>query len=402
MSSASVFVYDPYARDFADRAHLVYDRLREDEAWHWAPGIQEWIVTRYADAKAILRDSTLLPPDVAGGVRITERESGRPLPALRQLVEEMVFFHTGPGHLQARRFLGRVLNQRPVTALRPVVESIAAELGGQLRSAGGGDLIRDFARRLPLRVMGGMLGVAEAEMEFLTDCAEGVFAVFEREIKPAQFAALNAQVAMAVDLLAGVCAERMASPREDGLSLMLQQARMEGIEDGRVVAVRAFFLFIAGLDTTMTFLGRSMQALLANPGEVERWRSGQVSSDAALEELLRFTSPVTQVVREVTKSVHAGGQNLATGQRVTVLLEAVNRDPAIFVEPHRLDLGRATCPHLAFGDGVHACLGASLARLNGTVGLHEFMRLPQMRVLGVIDAGWRRVLRPVGGLSVAF
>ncbi len=402
MSSDPFIIYDPSAPDFADRAHTVYDRLRTEEPWHWAPKVREWIVTRHADAKVVLRHPALMPFDMCARVEFAERESGQPLPALWQLAREMVFFQSGPAHMQARRFLGRVLNQQPVAALKPAIEGIVTELSDALRRAGGGDLVSGFARRLPLRVMGGLLGVPEAEMEFLTACAEEVTEVFERGLNLKRFVELNSQVAMAFDLLAGLCAERRASPRDDGLSRMLDQARLEAGLDERVVVARAFFLFVVGLDTTATFLSRSIRALLAEAGERERWRDGCVSDETAVEELLRYTSAVALVSREAVGDIEMGGHVVARGQLVTVLLEAVNRDPAVFADPHRLDLGRSPCPHLVFGDGVHACLGASLARLSGVLALREFVRLPSMRVIRCADAGWRQVLRPTSHFEVVF
>lgn len=380
MAPGSRLLYDPSAVDFPERVHVVHDRLRAEDPFHWAPRVREWIVTRHADVKTVLRHPVLLPPDVPAMIARMEWEGNLPLPALKLFAEEAALLQSGAGHAYARRFMGHVLNQRPAADMASVIEEIVAGRIKALRQAGGGDLVTDLARAVPLRFTSGLLGVPVEDVEFLTDCAEDVMRVVERGANLDLLVEINGRVALAVDHLAAICAERRARPREDGLSRMLEQAREGAAVDDRVVAIRAFFLMIVGLDTTTTLLGRSMLALLFNDGERGRWQRGEVSDAGAVEEMLRYTSPAALVLREMAEDGEVCGHFVMRGQRVTAVIEAANRDPEVFVEPHRLDLGREPCPHLSFSDGVHACLGASLARLLAAISLREFIRLPAMRL----------------------
>ncbi len=396
-------LYDPSAPDFHNRAHAVYDRLRNDDPFHWSPEVREWLVTRHADAKTVLRHPSLRPTDIAALIAEVERTTGLPLPALRLLIEETTLFQSGAGHVQARRFLGRVLNQRSVSEMAPLIESLVAEHSAHLRREGGGDLVNDFAHAVPSRFMGSLLGVPADEMDYLVDCAEGQSLLLERIMIEDQLVELNSRTAQALDHLAGLCRERRRSPRDDGISRMLELADGEAPAlDDRTVAARVFFLFIVGLDTTTTFLGRSMLALLTNDAERERWRRGEVSDTEAIEELLRYTTPVGLVIRQAVDDTEVCERFVSQGQRVTAVLEAANRDPAVFTDPHRLNLGRTPCPHLAFSDGIHACLGASLARLKGTIALREFIRLPAMRLSGSPSFGGGNTLRSLTRVPVVF
>lgn len=392
-------VYDPYTPGFSERAHSVYDHLRARGTIQWSSRVGAWVVTGHADAKRILRSPAWLPSDVASEIGQVERMSRVRLPAIRQLAAEMVFFRTGPGHLQARRFLGRVLNHRPLAELEPEIQVRVANLFQGLVNDGGGDLVSAVARPLPQCIMGEMLGVTLDDMAFLADCAEDIAVVTDLEMEMDRLIEANTRAAMALDLLGGLCAERLRSPQEDGLTRLSRQGVEEGLAE-REIAARAFFLFVAGLETTTTFLSAAMQTLLQHPDEASRWQRGEVSDTTAVEELLRFTTPITLVTRMATEVTHVGGQIVAPGDRAFVLLEAVNRDPEVFFDPHHLDLGRAPGPHLAFGDGVHACLGASLARMQASVALRRFTGVRTVLVSDTKRDGRSQVIRPLATLVV--
>lgn len=402
MPAASRLLYDPSAVDFPEHSHALHDRLRAEDPFHWAPKVGEWIVTRHADVKTVLRHPALLPPDVPAMIARREWESGLPLPALKAFAEEAALLQSGAGHAQARRFMGHVLNQRPAAELVPVMEEIVAEQIKGLRQAGGGDLVAELARAVPLRFTSGLLGVPAEDVAFLTDCAEDVMRLVERGVGLDVLVEINGRAALAVDHLAALCAERRARPRGDGLSRMLELASGEPGADDRRVAVRAFFLMIVGLDTTTTLLGRSMLALLLNEEERGRWQRGEVTDAGAVEELLRYTSPAALVLREMAEDGEVCGRFVMRGQRVTAVIEAANRDPAVFADPHRLDLGRASCPHLSFSDGVHACLGATLARQMAAIALREFIRLPAMRLNGAPRFLRADVVKAFKGLPVVW
>jgi cytochrome P450 len=378
MLSNRLRVYQPAAPQFSEDWHALYDRLRVEDPFHWAPAVGEWLITRHADARSMLKHPDLVPLD---GLRSRgiQPEKNAEWYALNLFCEEALILRSGPGHLLARRYFSAVLKQRPVAELTPECAVIVDRRLEALRRAGGGDLVAEFTRAVPLEFIGKLLGIPTADMEYLGECAEGVLMVLERKTDLEQFRELNSQIAQAVDYLMGMIFERRQKSMHDGVSRMLVLADSEGMET-RVLAMRIFFLFIAGLDTMTGFLGYAVESLLANPGELARWRRGEVEDKTSVEELLRYNPPAALILRRAVCDTEVCGRVVAQGQIITAVIEAVNRDPEVFDDPQRLQLDRAHCPHMAFGDGVHACLGAGIARMEGALALKGFVNLPPMRL----------------------
>jgi cytochrome P450 len=369
-------VYQPTDPHFSSYSHALYDRLRVEDPFHWAPAVGEWLITRHADAKAMLRHPDLVPLDgFSSRGFLAERHAE--WPALSLFCQEALILRSGPGHLSARRYFAAVLRQRPLAELAPECQEIVDRRLGALLRAGGGDLVAEFTSVVPLEFIAGLLGIPAEDMEFLGECGEGVFLILERKAGLDQFEEINSRIAQALDYLAGLLFERRQKPLADGLSRMLALADAEELDE-RVLAMRVFFLFVVGLDTMTGFLAFSVESLLENPGELARWHRGEVDSKTAVEEMLRYTSPVELILRRAVRDTEVCGRVVAQGQTVTAVIEAVNRDPEVFADPQRLRLDRAHCPHMAFGEGIHACLGAGIARMEGALALKGFAGLPPM------------------------
>lgn len=371
-------VYQPTDPHFSSYSHALYDRLRVEDPFHWAPAVGEWLITRHADAKAMLRHPDLVPLDGFSS-RGFSSEKRVEWPVLSLFCQEALILRSGPGHVLARRYFAAVLRQRPLAELAPECQEIVDRRLEALLQAGGGDLVAEFTSAVPLEFIGSLLGVPAEDMEFLGECAEGVFLILERKMGLDQFEEINFRIAQALEYLAGLLFERRQKPLDDGLSRMLVLADAEGLET-RVLAMRVFFLFVVGLDTMSGFLGYSVESLLENPEELGRWRRGEVDDQTAVEELLRYTSPAALILRRALRDTEVCGRIVAQGQIVTAVIEAVNRDPEVFADPQRLLLDRAHCPHMAFGDGIHACLGAGIARMEGALALKGFVNLPPLRL----------------------
>jgi len=380
MPESNQALFDPLAWNFYPRMHEVYDRLRAADPVHWYEYRREWVLTRHAEVQAVLRDPAMLPMQLHAGIHNLEAASGLSFPALHQLLSASILLQSPPGHLVARKMLGRVLNARPAADFAPLMEQKARELLATARANGGFDAARDFAEPLPYSVIAHLLGIPEEDLPFVIENSLDVAPMlFERLRQAGEYRSLNARVAVALDYMEGLLRERRRSPRDDGLSRILEFAAADPLLKNRSLAASIYFLFIAGGESTVALLSSSVLSLLNFPAQAERWRRQEVSAESAVEELLRFESPAHQTIRQATAPGVLGRKTIEPGQAVVLVLGAANRDPAVFAEPHQLDLGRPRSPHVAFGDGVHACLGATLARLEARIALPLFLELPAPR-----------------------
>lgn len=374
--------YDPQAWGFYRDPFPLYAALRSRAPVHPEPLLGgELIVSTHADVRAILRDPAFAPADLQASVSAHAGPGGVHLPAIASALEATLFLQTGAGHQTARRYLARVLGSKALGECAPLAERLVAELFADARARGGLDLVADFADLLPFRFMAELLGVPREDVPFLMDCCDRVVvALFRRHCSRTEYIQLNAQIALALDHLETLVRERRAHPRDDGLSRMIQLGGDEpGLPD-RDLAARCYFIFMVGVETTVTFLGGALLALLQNPAELARWRAGEINPDHAQEELLRYVSPVQATLRTAREDRAIRGVNVAAGQRVCALIASANRDETVFADPDRLDLARVPGPHLAFGDGAHSCLGAALARVEGRAAFSAFLTLPDMRL----------------------
>jgi cytochrome P450 len=348
---------------FQDRAGF-FARLRESgpvaEAWMPHYG-RVWVVTGYAEVRAALTD-----PQLAKDVRRWPG-GGRTRPSLATGVEAHMLHRDPPDHTRLRRLAQKAFTPRRA-AMRPRAQEIAAGLLDELgERAGGGvaDLLAGYARPLPIAVICELLGVPAADREWLRDTVYAYDDAGQHERVERDLAAY----------FTGLIAAKQAEPGDDLVSA-LAQARddeaggaSDGLSPGELLAM-VYLLVMAGFDTTVNLIASGALALLAHPGELERLRADPALAPAAVEELLRFTSPVNHANdRFTTGEVTIGGVMIPAGEWVFAALSSANRDPAQYPAPDRLDLGRDTSGHVAFGHGVHHCLGAPLARMEAEVAL---------------------------------
>ena len=397
--------YDPQAWGFYRDPYPLYAALRARAPVHAEPLLGgELVISTHADVRALLRDPVFAPADLAASVSAHAGPGNVHLPAIQAAIDATLFLQSGAGHQTARRYLARVLAHRPLGECAPLAERLVAELVADARARGGLDLVTDFADLLPFRFMAELLGVPRADVPFLMDCCDRVVvALFRRHCSRTEYIQLNAQITLALDHLETLFRERRARPRDDGLTRMIQLGGDEpGLPD-RDLAARCYFLFMVGVETTVTFLGGAFLALLQNPLETARWRAGEIDSDRAQEELLRYVSPVQATLRTATEARTVHGVSVSPGQRVCALIASANRDETVFAAPDRLDLARPPGPHLAFGDGAHSCLGAALARVEGRAAFAAFLAFPEMRLLQPEPEWWPyETIRKLRRLPVAF
>ena len=348
-----------------------------------------WVVSRYADAAALLKDPRFSNDRRGSGVP-SPFFGGLPLPrAVRALSSTMVGADD-PVHARLRGLVGRAFTPKRVAGLDGQVRAIAADLLDRAAPRGRMDLIADFALPLPFTVIAELLGVPEEmRREFRTRV--------RRIMAPPRSLALRVAVWLPQLIRFVGFFERLVEHRrrvpDDALVTALVAAEAEGdrLTPVELVAM-VFLLFFAGHETTVNLIGNGTLALFDFPGEMAALRADPSLMAGAVEELLRFTNPVEAAAMRYTREpVTIGGVALPARATVMALISAANRDPEAFPDPDRLDLRRQGRGHLALGAGAHYCLGANLARLEARVAFESLLeRFPRLRLEGPRDAvDWR-------------
>jgi cytochrome P450 len=339
---------DPYPR---------YRRLREISPVVRA-GDGALVVTRHADCAAVTRDPRLghLPAHMLELVRPDWADH----PALRQLFTSMLVSNP-PDHTRLRRLVSSSFTARRVQALRPRIAQMVHDL--LVRMEGEVDFITAFAFPLPVNVIGELLGVPSADRAQFQSLVRDWTRVLEL-ITPEVLATADPAAAAIRDYLAGLVAERRRTPGDDLISALV--AAEEQLTEDELLTMAAL-LFAAGFETTTNLLGNGLVALLRNPDQLELLRRQPGRADAAVEELLRYDTPVQLLSRVAWDDVEIAGVPVEGGERIVAYLGAGNHDPERFTDPDRLDLTRPDNAPLSFGGGIHFCLGAPLARLEAQI-----------------------------------
>ncbi len=394
---------------FAD-PYPTYSILRERVPVAWSERWSGWVLTRYADVAMVLRDAQRF----SSAGRIKHILDKLPTEARSQTAPLEEHYRVGiahmdpPDHTRLRALLAPWFTPRMLEAMRPRIRAVAGELldaALQRAQAGDGriDLLRDFAYPLPAIVVLEMLGAPAADADMLRAWALDINLLFAAggrapaERVPVAQAALTEMRAYIGDLVA----ERRRHPADD---LIGRLVALEGQKlDKSELVSTCVTLFVAGHETTTNLLGNGLVALLRHPAEMARLRATPALMESAIEEMLRYEAPVHRSWRIATEEVVLHDVLIRQGEMVLMMIGAAHRDPTVFPEPDRFDIGRLQNRHMGFGLGIHFCLGAPLARMEVSEGLHAL--LAQFATIKLIEEPplhWRNdvALRGVEQLPV--
>jgi cytochrome P450 len=362
--------FNPMDPEFLADPYPTYHRLRAEDPVHHSP-LGFWVLTRYEDVSSVLRDPRFVKEPLAA---LVAARFGAEVP---RGVGLSMLDRDPPDHTRLRSLVSTAFTPRVVEGLRPRIQQIVDDLITNAEAAGGMDVIEEFAYPIPVNVICEMLGVPVADHErfrgWSLDIARGLDSIWlppDSEI-PRRSAASRHAIS---DYFRGLIAQRRASPRNDLLSaLIAAEAAGDKLSEEELVAT-CILLLIAGHETTVNLIGNGMLALLRHPAELRRLRESPGLITSAVEELLRYDGPVQRTARVASADATIGGRTIAKGDMVMPFIAAADRDPAQFPEPDRLDLSRSDNRHIAFGWGIHFCLGAPLARIEGQIAIDALVR----------------------------
>ena len=360
--------YNPLSDRTVQDPYPVYATLRARHPVHRSRLLRAWLFTRHADVDGILRDHRHFGNDPRKGTLSTRQRAMLP-PGN----EFTLLFLDPPDHTRLRRLVAKAFTQRAVNELEPRIRGILGSLLDDVEDPSRFDLMRAVAKPLPVIVMAEMLGVPAEDRERFgiwsarrARLLEPTIGPREREAGEAASRAFDAYFRPIVDA-------RRAEPRDDIVSALARAEDEGGKLSGRETLNMLRLLLSAGNETSVNMIGNGMLALLRHPDELRRLRDDPGLIPTAVDELLRFDSPVQADFRRVLADCEVDGHRLRERDNVAVLLGAANRDPEAFADPDRLDVGRSSGAHLSFGRGIHHCLGAALARLQGRIVLETLL-----------------------------
>lgn len=336
------------------------------------------LVSGYAQLTALLREHRLVKAP-EGRLVAEGHPDWRDRPSLRLMYTSLLLINP-PAHTRLRRLVSAVFTPRRVERLRPAVERIVARLLDAL--TGEADFITAFAFPLPVGVIGELLGVPASDWPMFQTLARDWVTVLE-DLSPAVVDRADPAAVAIAGYLADLARERARKPADDLVSAMVAAQEGDKLSEDELVTMAALLLS-AGFETTTGLLSCGLAALLGHPEQAARLRLEPGLAGPAVEELLRYDSPVQMLfARTAAEDMTVGGVPLTAGQRVTSLLGAGNRDPAAFANPDELILDRQDKPPLSFGGGIHYCLGAPLARMEAQIAFPALLfRFPEMELAG--------------------
>ena len=360
--------------EFQERPAAAYPALHQGPPIAWSDEEGAWVIHRYADVAAAMKDPQLVVGEPPPVIRALARVAGKDVEALALLLEEVLFLRNPPAHGPARQFLVAVLNDQPLSVHQARLEEIVRRLLGQAPQGEEWDAATAYADVAPPMFMAGLLGLSEEDSLAAIGVMNEVTKSFDRARSLRFYERVSGTVECARALIEANIDRRRAAPMADGLSRMiaLSDARF-GLTD-TVIANRVLFLLMAGVETTSALISSTIAAVAERPDVAARVRADPGLAQAAVEETLRFDGPVKQSSRIALCDTAIAGQPIKSGDRIVLLVGAAHHDPGAFPDPDRFDIDRSTEGLLGFGAGLHFCIGAALARMEARVALKEILR----------------------------
>jgi cytochrome P450 len=360
-----------------------YRSLLSRDPVHYSKLARGWVLTRYEDVSLTLRDPRF---SAVRSLAFGGPEGPMPVDDFGSYfgaLSRTILFRDPPDHTRLRTLVSKAFTPRSVELLRPRIQEIVDGIFEQAQASGRMDVIHDLANPLPVIVIAEMLGIPAEDRDrfkvWSDILAEGLEPVFDREILQRS----NQAAEEVLEYFRTIVQQRRAEPREDLVSRLVAASEAGDRLDEAEMLAFCLLLLIAGNETTTNLIGNGLLALLRNPKQLRRLCDDPSLTESAVEELLRYDSPVQLTSRIVLEEMEIGGKRIEKNAEVLTLIGAANRDPAQFTGPDALDIGRQDNRHLSFGLGTHYCLGAPLARAEAQIVFRRIAeRLPNVSLNG--------------------
>ena len=399
-------VFDPRLAAVNADPYPVFASLRDHDPVHRSDIVGGLVLTRFTDVRACLTDARLSSDRITPFVRHRAGRQDAPLiETLGRTLGLWAVFTDPPKHTRLRALMNRAFTTRAVERLRPRIAEIVDELLARVRERGEMDLIRDFAYPLPIAVIGDMIGVPAADRDALKTWSDDLATFVGSAVAtPDKYERAAVSLAAMQDYFRRLLAARRRAPREDLASALLAAEEQDDrLSEDEIVATSILLLF-AGHETTTNLIGNGMLAMLRHPSEMARLRAQPGLAGSAVEEMLRYDGPSGAMTRVALEPVDVDGVKIAAGDRLFLMINAANRDPRQFDDADRFDVARDPNRHVAFGAGIHFCVGAPLARLEAQIAIPALLAaLPELELRTDAPA-WldSLVFRGVRSLPVGF
>jgi cytochrome P450 len=399
--------FNPLSPEFQANPYAYYDMLRAGAPMFFWPDWGIWFLTRYDDCVAALKEPRLGRQILNYMTREELGMTPEPPDELKPLVymqRNWLLLKDPPDHTRLRGLVHKAFTPRMVERLRHTIQNLTDRLLDAVQDSGQMDIINDLAVPLPVTVIAEMIGVPMDERDSFREWSRDLAGTLElteaAEVYERGSRATEAFSAYLRDLIA----ERRQHPQDDLLSaLVAAEEAGDKLTEDELIAT-TILLLIAGHETTSNLIGNGMLALLRNPDQLAKLKADPSLIRTAIEELLRYDSPVQMTARWVLEDMDFNGQPMTKGQQVATMLGAANRDPGQFADPETLDIAREDNHHLAFGSGIHYCVGAPLARVEGQIAISTLLRRMPSLALTTDSPPYRDtyVLRGLRELVVTF
>ena len=352
--------FDLASAEVREDPYGLYRDLREKDPVHRLRTLDAWALTRYEDVDAVLRNHH----------RFTNVDRAMVDTGLKTMLD-----FDPPDHTRLRSLVFRAFTPRAIAAYRERIQRIADQLLDDVEGQDRFDLIAALAFPLPLLVIAEMVGVEPEDMDRFEAWSNDSAVSVEPILTPDELARVEKARTELFAYFEEVIEQRRREPRDDIVSALLAVEEEDGDRLSHEELLGTLLLIlVAGNETTRNLIGNGMLALLRHPDQMQRLREDPKLMKPAIEELLRYDSPVQMDGRVAVEDTELGGRRIRAGQRVIAMIGAANRDPAAFPNPDALDIGRREKTHLSFGRGVHHCLGSSLAQLEGQIAFSALLR----------------------------
>jgi cytochrome P450 len=391
--------FNPFSPEFRNDPYPQYHLLRAREPIHRTMGM--WVLTRYEDIRAVLIDRRFSSSQIPELVKMQGQRLGQEgFGAIEQLGRKSIVFTDRPEHTRLRHLVNKAFNSAVVEARRPHITATAERLVDELVDKGHLEFIADFADPLPLHVMSDMMALPQEARPVVRDWTHRIRFFLEPSLMSRNdFEQAHSVLLEYMAFFRELVRERRERPGDDLISSLLAARAGEDRLSEDEVIFTCIMTFVAGHETTKALLGNGMLALLRHPEQLHLLLQRPELIGSTVEEMLRYDSPLQMTKRKATEDLEIGGRAIRQGEQLLLCLGAANRDPERFQEPDRFDITRSDNAHIAFGFGMHSCLGGLLANVEAQLALGVLLRRLRDLRLGDEQLEWSQSSFIVRGLK---